>query len=182
MPAPRPAGLRRFLVEVTAFGVLSIAVPLAVEITLRVFDVRTERPVFEPALADDGTPIFRLAWNPQAAMPQPPQPQREFAAVKLPGTFRIFVIGASPAEGVPYGTSLPFAPVCARRLAAQAADGHWEVVHAALGGLQSWGALAIVREIARHQPDLLVVYLGHNDIGTRFSPSERAWLDPRGFA
>jgi lysophospholipase L1-like esterase len=138
--------------------------------------------VFEPALADDGTPIFRLAWNPQFTKPQPVQPQREFRAVKPAGTFRIFVIGESPAEGSPYGTGFAFASWLARRLAAQAPDVRWEVVNAALGGLQSWSALSIVRDIARHQPDLLVVFLGHNETGTRFSPSERAWLDPRGFA
>jgi len=40
----------------------------------------------------------------------------------------------------------------------------------------------VVRDIARHEPDLLVVYLGHNETGARFSPNERRWMDPRGFA
>jgi hypothetical protein len=39
-----------------------------------------------------------------------------------------------------------------------------------------------VRDIARYQPDLLVVYLGHNEAGTRYSANERRWIDPRGFA
>jgi lysophospholipase L1-like esterase len=151
-------------------------------VVLRVLDVRTEAPVFAPAAGPDGTPLMRLAWNPQFSKPQPPQPYREFPATKRDGTFRIFVVGESDAEGSPYGTPFAFSAWLAQRLAAQATDVHWEVVNAALGGLQSWGALAVVRDIARYQPDLLVVYLGHNETGTRFSPNDRRWIDPRGFA
>jgi lysophospholipase L1-like esterase len=173
--------MRRFVVEVTAFLALTIAIPLAAELALRLLDVRTDTPVFEPALGADGTHVLRLSWNPQFRSVQPPQPQREFQADKQAGTFRIFVIGESPAAGNPYGTALSFSAWLARRLAAQAPDVRWEVVNAALAGLQSWSALAIAHDIARYDPDLLVVYLGHNEIGTRFSPNERRWLDPRGF-
>lgn len=59
---------------------------------------------------------------------------------------------------------------------------HWEVVNAAVGALQSWSALEIVDDVARQHPDLLIVYLGHNEAQTRYSESERRWIDPRGFA
>jgi lysophospholipase L1-like esterase len=183
-PAPEVprAGMRRFVVEVAAFLTLTLMIPLASEVVLRVLNVRTEAAVFEPARGADGTPVMRLAWNPQFAKPQPPQPYREFLAHKPAGTFRIFVIGESEAEGSPYGTPVAFAAWLAKRLVAQAPDVRWEVVNAALGGLQSWTALAMVRDIARQQPDLLVVYLGHNETGAHFSPNERRWMDPRGFA
>jgi len=173
--------MRRFIIELVAFLGLTLAIPLAAELALRLLDVRTEPAVFEPALGTDGTPVFRLTWNPQFRIVQPQQPLREFRAHKLPGSFRIFVIGESPAAGVPYGTPLSFSGWLARRLSAEAPGVQWEVVNAALGGLQSWSALAIVRDIARYEPDLLVVYLGHNEVGTRFSSNERRWLDPRGF-
>jgi lysophospholipase L1-like esterase len=180
--AMRPSEMRRFLIELAAFVTLFVAIPLTMEAGLRLFDVRLDVPVFRSAESNDGRPMLRLAWNPQFQKDQPVQPQREFLASKPPGGFRIFVIGESEAEGVPYGTQLAFASWLAQRLAAQAPEVHWEVVNAALAGLQSWSALAVVRDIARYQPDLLVVYLGHNETGTRFSANERRWLDPRGFA
>ena len=172
--------MRRFLVEVTAFLALTAAFPLAAELVLRGLDVRTDVPIFAPATDGDGTPIERLVHNPQFDMPVGPDREHEFRADKLPGTFRIFVIGESEAAGAPYNTSLAFPAWLGKRLAAEAPGVHWEVVNAALAGLQSWSALEVVREIARYQPDLLVVYLGNNEIGTRFSPNERRWLDPRG--
>jgi lysophospholipase L1-like esterase len=174
--------MRRFLVEVATFLTLTVAIPVAAEIALRTLDVRTEAAVFTPGTSDDGTRVMRLSWNPQFRVAQPADPQREFAAVKAPGTFRIFVIGESPAAGSPYGTDLAFAATLQHRLAAEAPAVHWEVVNAALAGLQTWSALTIVRDIARYQPDLLVVYMGHNETGTRFTPSERRWIDPRGLA
>jgi hypothetical protein len=84
---------------------------------------------------------MRLTWNPQFRVVQPEQPLREFQVHKPAGTFRIFVIGESPAAAVPYGTALSFAGWLAQRLTAQAPGVHWEVVNAAVGGLQSWSAL-----------------------------------------
>jgi hypothetical protein len=66
------------------------------------------------------------------------------------------VIGESPAAAVPYGTALSFAGWLAQRLTAQAPGVHWEVVNAAVGGLQSWSALTIVRDIARGDVPLAV--------------------------
>src|SRR5262249_18763292 len=145
-------GMRRFIAEVIGFLSLTVAVPVTAEVALRLLDVRTEKPVFQPGTPADGTPIMRLAWNPQVRVPQPVQPHRDFTVVKAPGTFRIFVIGESEAEGVPYGTDLAFSSWLARRLAAQAPQVHWEVVNAALGGLQSYAALEIVDDIARYAP------------------------------
>ena len=73
------------------------------------------------------------------------------------------MVGESSAEGSPYGTSLAFSSWLARRLAAEAPEVRWEVVDAALAGAQAGSMLAMVRDIARHAPDLLIVYLGHND-------------------
>jgi lysophospholipase L1-like esterase len=155
-----------------------VALLVAAELTLRLLDVGNRR-MFEPATAADGSRIVRLALNPQFDKAVPAAPQREFPAEKSPAGYRIFVIGESSAERVPYGTGLAFSAWLARRLEAQAPDVHWQVVNAALAGAQSWSALTIVRDIARWSPDLLVVYLGHNEVGTRFTAAERRWLDPR---
>src|SRR5262245_28782993 len=155
-----------------------VSILVVAEMTLRLLDVGNPR-VFESARSADGTRTVRLAWNAQFDKAVPPAPQREFPADKPSAAYRIFVIGESAAEGVPYGTGFAFSAWLARRLEAQAPDVQWEVVNAALAGAQSWSALMIVRDIARRSPDLLVVYLGHNEVGTRFTAAERRWLDPR---
>ena len=155
-----------------------VSILVVAEMTLRLLDVGNPR-VFESARSADGTRTVRLAWNAQFDKAVPPAPQREFPADKPPAAYRIFVIGESAAEGVPYGTGFAFSAWLARRLEAQAPDVQWEVVNAALAGAQSWSALMIVRDIARWSPDLLVVYLGHNEVGTRFTAAEQRWLDPR---
>jgi hypothetical protein len=136
-----------------------VSILVVAEMTLRLLDVGNPR-VFESARSADGTRTVRLAWNAPFDKAVPPAPQREFPADKPPAAYRIFVIGESAAEGVPYGTGFAFSAWLARRLEAQAPDVQWEVVNAALGGAQSWSALMIVRDIARWSPDLLVVYLG----------------------
>src|SRR5262245_45583645 len=155
-----------------------VSILVVAEMTLRLLDVGNPR-VFESARSAGGTRTVRLAWNAQFDKAVPPAPQREFPADKPSAAYRIFVIGESAAEGVPYGTGFAFSAWLARRLEAQAPDVQWEVVNAALAGAQSWSALMIVRDIARWSPDLLVVYLGHNAVGTRFTAAERRWLDPR---
>ncbi len=153
-----------------------VALLVAIELTLRRLDIPPERGLFTAAVAPDGTRIMRLSWNPQFNKPQEPQAQRDFLATKPPGTFRIFVVGESSAEGSPYGTSLAFSSWLARRLAAEAPEVRWEVVNAALAGAQAGSMLAMVRDIARHAPDLLIVYLGHNEIGARLTDAERSQL------
>jgi lysophospholipase L1-like esterase len=179
---PSEAGLAQRVLGralLVVFGIaIGVGVIAAAEWTLRVLDVGGGPRVFGPAVNADGTRILRLQWNPQFRRPQPPQPQRDFPAEKAPGTYRIFVVGESSAEGVPYGASLAFSSWLAHRLEAEAPEARWEVVNAALAGAQSWSVLSIVRDIARHQPDLLVVYLGHNEIGTRFSARARWALAP----
>lgn len=53
-------------------------------------------PMFEPATRADGTAVFRTARARRVRTPQ------EFLAEKPPNGFRVFVVGASSAAGVPY--------------------------------------------------------------------------------
>lgn len=158
-----------------AAGALVLA---SIELVLRAVDAGGGAGLFSPDTEPDGTRVMRLSWNPQFQRPQDPQPHRSFLAHKPPGTFRIFVIGESSAEGVPYGTGLAFSSWLARRLEAQAPEVRWEVVNVALAGATARSMVAMVREITKHAPDLLVVYLGHNEIGARLTSEERALLDP----
>jgi len=136
---------------------------------------------FEPIVRADGTRIYHLvpARRPQSLVPSAEEPEREFPVTKAPGTFRVFVIGASSAAGVPYGTRYAFGAWLARRLEAALPSIRVEVVNA---GIPSYGTrreLTIVREIAGYEPDLLIVYSGHNEFVERQYYAHLLGHDPR---
>ena len=141
-------------------------------------------PMFESVLGANGSAVFRLAPSraPRADRRLAAEPQREFAAEKAPGTKRVFVIGGSSAAGVPYPTNYAFSAWLERRLEAALPDVEVEVVNAALSGYASRRLLPIVREIAAYEPDLLILYMGHNEWAERQYYAHLIDLDPRLFA
>lgn len=121
-------------------------------------------PLFERAERADGTPVFRMSRARLVdAERTPPGPEREFLAEKPANGFRVFVVGGSSAAGVPYPPAYAFGAWLQQRLKAAFPELVVEVVNAALSGYSSRRDLIVVREIATHQPDLLVVYSGHNE-------------------
>lgn len=144
----------------------------------------SEVPMFEPARRSDGTEIFRLSplRVPNARWQYEAEPQREFLAHKPEDGFRIFVVGGSSAAGVPYPTNYAFSSWLERRLEAALPQKQIEVVNAALSGYASRRLLPVVREIARYQPDLLILYMGHNEWAERQYYAHLIDMDPRLFA
>ena len=114
---------------------------------------------FEPTTRADGTPIYRVssARVGLIRLPGRPEPQREFLAKKPEGSFRIFVIGGSSAQGVPYSTRDAFSTWLERRLQAALPDLLVEVVNAGFSGYASRRLLPVVHEIAGYQPDALPI-------------------------
>jgi lysophospholipase L1-like esterase len=117
---------------------------------------RTERAVFRVSPA-------RLAEDVRSSG----GPEREFLAEKPANGFRVFVVGGSSAAGVPYPPAYAFGAWLQRRLQAAFPELVVEVVNAALSGYSSRRELIVVREIATHEPDLLVVMSGHNEWAER---------------
>jgi lysophospholipase L1-like esterase len=140
-------------------------------------------PTFEPVVRADGTRIFQLspARRANRRLRHLSEPQREFLAEKPAGAFRIFVVGSSSAEGIPYSTRYAFSTWLERRLAASLPEQRIEVVNAAFSGYASRRLLPVVEEIARYQPDLLVLYMGHNEWAERMYYEHLLRLDPRLF-
>lgn len=103
-----------------------------------------------PALS---TAANRLAYfNPQT-----------FAASKSDSAYRIFCLGGSTTYGRPYDDQTSFAGFLRATLPQLDPTKHWEVVNA--GGI-SYGSTRVallMRELVEYQPDLFVVYTGHNE-------------------
>lgn len=91
-----------------------------------------------------------------------PRPM-EVPLVKPPGTCRIFVFGESAAYGDPkpeYG--LPrFLEVLLR---ARFPGVNFEVINAAMTGINSNVILPIARDCAKHEGDIWVIYMGNNEV------------------
>jgi len=98
-----------------------------------------------------------------------------FAADKPDETYRIFVLGASAAQGTPDG-AFCFGRVLQAMLRDAYPGVDIEVVTAAMPAINSHAVLEIAKNCVRYQPDLFVVYLGNNEVvgpygpGTVFSP------------
>ncbi|HVN39420.1 MAG TPA: SGNH/GDSL hydrolase family protein [Myxococcota bacterium] len=110
-----------------------------------------------------------------------PEDGREFRADKLPGSFRVFVVGESSAAGTPYPPRYAFSAWLRKLLEAALPDRHVEVVNAALSGYASRRLLPVVREITGYSPDLVIVYMGHNESAERQYYAHLIDMDPRLF-
>ena len=140
-------------------------------------------PLFEPAAREDGTSIYRVspARLDHSRAGRVDSRGREFLAEKPSEGFRIFVVGGSSAAGFPYGPNLAFSGVLERWLRPSLPGLTIEVVNAAVAGYSSRRVLITVREIAAHEPDLLIVYSGHNEWAERRYYSRLIDMDPRLF-
>jgi tetratricopeptide (TPR) repeat protein len=98
-----------------------------------------------------------------------------FAADKPANTYRIFVLGASAAQGAPAGEYC-FGRMVEIMLRQTYPGVNFEVVTLAVPAVNSHAVLKIAEECAGHQSDLFVVYLGNNEVvgpygpGTIFGP------------
>jgi tetratricopeptide (TPR) repeat protein len=97
-----------------------------------------------------------------------PHPLR-FAAAKPAGTTRVFVLGESAAEGTP-DPAFGFARILEKMLNRQYPQRRFEVVNAAVRGINSHIILPIARECAGLEPDLFVVYMGNNESVGLYTP------------
>lgn len=92
-----------------------------------------------------------------------PLPLR-FAVPKPPGVRRVFVLGESAAMGFPD-------PMFSFAHQMQAiAGGRLEVINTAMTAINSHVILEIAEECARLEPDLVVLYMGNNEVVGPFGP------------
>jgi len=101
---------------------------------------------------------------------------------KQTGTQRIFILGESAALGTP-APAFGFGRILEVMLREQFPNRRFEVINAAMRGVDSNIILPIAKECATHQPDLFLVYMGNNDAIGLYAPEpgshnfgSRRWL------
>jgi lysophospholipase L1-like esterase len=131
--------------------------------------------MFEAATRPDGVRVMRTSAARRT------RSRSEFLARKPESVYRIFVVGGSSAAGFPYGYERAFPAWLERRLSAVLPGRRIEVVNAAVEGYASRRIAAIVDEMAGYEPDLLIVYMGHNELAERRFYAHLLQMDPRLF-
>lgn len=104
--------------------------------------------------------VYFPEWNSTLSVPKPQ------------GTVRVFVVGGSSAMG--FGVRHPFSDLMEVDLNDQFPDKDWEVVNGGVSAFASHRALAVVKRACEFEPDLILIYLGHNEF------LEEVFYDPDG--
>lgn len=150
-------------------GILALAV-LACETGLRLAGYGDSQYFFIAATEDS------LAANPRFAYRYfgksvPPRDTNWVLvpAVKPAGTYRIFILGGSAALGVP-SPDFHFGRFLEVMLTHACPDQSFEVHNLALTAINSHVVRDIAQECAQYEPDLMIVYLGNNEVVGPFGP------------
>jgi len=87
----------------------------------------------------------------------------QFLVSKPPGTFRIFCLGGSTTVGYPYWYNGAFSSFLRDRLKSIFPDRPVEIINVGMTATNSFTVLDLSGELMKYEPDLLIVYDGHNE-------------------
>ena len=142
----------------------------AAELLLRLFGYGYPTSFF--VKTDDGQTLTtnrRFGWrfmaHETATQPWPVNVQ----AQKPSGTFRIFVLGESAAQGTP-APAFGFARILEAMLQQQFPGKQFEIVNAAMRGINSHAIRPIAAECAALLPDVFLIYMGNNETVGLYAP------------
>lgn len=87
----------------------------------------------------------------------------EFAAQKPDDEFRAFCLGGSTVQGRPYAIETSFTTWLELSLTAAEPRRSWQVINCGGVSYASYRLLPILKEVLNYEPDLIIVYSGHNE-------------------
>jgi lysophospholipase L1-like esterase len=156
------------------FIALTMSVPvvllLALELSLRLFGWGGYPPFIREA--GEVRPGERLCLvEPAATKPyffaNPTRPgyaeETNFVMPKPAGTVRIFLIGESAAKGYPQPRNLAMSAFLREMLQDAWPGRAVEVINMGTTAVASFPLVAMVKEVVRYQPDLVILYVGNNE-------------------
>jgi Flp pilus assembly protein TadD len=115
-------------------------------------------PLFVERTTPDGEPVFATAnakfdwFN-----------QQQFPVRKAQDVTRIFCLGGSTTYGRPYDDRTSFCGWLRAFLPAADPSRQWEVINAGGISYASYRVVRLMEELVRHEPDLFIIYTGHNE-------------------
>jgi len=115
-------------------------------------------PLFVLAEDESGREVYRTAANKRRFFNQ-----QHFLREKPPATRRVFCLGGSTTYGRPYDDATSFCGWLRGALSLLEPETRWEVVNAGGISYASYRVAELMQELVAHEPDLFVVYTGHNE-------------------
>ncbi len=161
--------------------VVAAALLLAVELVLRTLGVAAPEPFFLPAEDLDGgawmvtNPRVGDNWFHGAEWEDAVRRPRweRFEVDKPEDVYRVFVLGESAAYGTPLDDNATWPSQLEHILGAAQDQQRVEVINLALRAVSADIYLDVLPELHRFEPDLLVVYAGHNE---HYGVRRAGWL------
>jgi tetratricopeptide (TPR) repeat protein len=153
------------------FSIIVLSIPILffvlLEFSLRLFHYGPDLSLFKTEIVN-GKPYCTL--NPsvknryfnRTEFTPDPSPEH-FLVSKPPGTFRIFCLGGSTTVGYPYWYNGAFSSFLRDRLKALFPDRSIEIVNVGMTATNSYTVLDLSRDLLKFEPDLFIVYDGHNE-------------------
>ena len=138
------------------------------EISLRILGIGDVNEVLDPFIAiNQPVPLFELnveqtQYQTAAARKQYFQ-QASFSKTKTEDTFRIFCLGGSTVQGRPFAVETSFTSWLKLQLEVADPNRKFEVVNCGGISYASYRLLPILTEVMKYEPDLVVIYTGHNE-------------------
>jgi lysophospholipase L1-like esterase len=141
---------------------------LALELLLRLFGLFPLEPfIIEPSR--NGKEVYQLnTWvakryfDPNEVSVPGLSPD-VFEKHKSGNTFRIFCLGESTTAGFPFDCQVPFPKQLQYLLTQTYPEYQFEVINAGISAINSFTVVDLLPEILDHSPDLILIYLGHNE-------------------
>lgn len=123
----------------------------------------------------------RYFFLPEAKTPE--ASEEVFDVVKQPNTLRIFCLGGSTTAGFPYEINATFPFQLQHRLREALTESGAEVINLGIAAVNSHTVLDLLPEVLELQPDLLIIYMGHNEFygahgvgSSQYVSSSRFWI------
>ncbi|MGH1366696.1 MAG: GDSL-type esterase/lipase family protein [Calditrichia bacterium] len=158
-----------------------------VELTFRLLGLFAEAPLFLET-SYGGEPVYQLnttvaeRYFDAARISIPTLYPEKFRKEKTSKTFRVFCLGGSTTAGFPFDAHVPFPHQLRFLLAQRYPNRDIEVINLGLSAINSFSVLDLVPEVLEKSPDLVIVYMGHNEFygvygsGSTFSVGQQGWF------
>lgn len=139
---------------------------LLLEFSLAFLDVAPVRDTRDPFVGfDPGVSLFIRQGEQYTTNPlkQGFFNQETFPVAKSSQTFRIFCLGGSTTFGHPYDRRTYFGSWLQTYLEATAPQRKWEIVNCGGISYASYRVALLMEELTQYEPDLFIIYTGHNE-------------------
>lgn len=157
----------RSLTKDFAYGIIiCLSFFVLVELTLRLTGVRPAAVSDDPFVGFYGlTPLYDVQDGVATTSPckLPMFNDVRLTVKKPPRTVRIFCFGGSTTYGQPYDGRSAFPRWLQDLLQASCPDTHFEVINSGGISYASYRIVPLIQETLAYEPDLMVVYCGHNE-------------------